>query len=109
MTTVVYRKAATKTLVFNEATVAMFGAAILLLGAVLWADRSSLTEKTDFSVTYIGARMVHEGQGARLYDLAEQRKLKAVLLPNAEPLTFEHPPFEALLLSPLGGLPYRTA
>ena len=98
-----------KGFVFSEATVVMFGAAILLLGAVLWADRSSLTEKTDFSVTYIGARMVHEGQGPRLYDLAEQQKLKTALLPNAEPLTYEHPPFEALLLSPLGGLPYRTA
>jgi hypothetical protein len=109
MTTLTHGAPVKRRLVLNEATIAMFGAAVLLLGAVLWADRSPLTEKTDFSVTYIGARMVHEKQGARLYDLAEQRKMKASLLPNAEPLVYEHPPFEALLLSPLGGLPYRFA
>ena len=92
-----------------ETRVAVFGFAILALGAVLWAYRSPLTEKTDFSVTYIGAYMVHHGRGAELYDVAEQDKLKAHLIPNAEPIIYEHPPFEALLLSPLGGLPYRTA
>jgi len=92
-----------------ETRVAVFGFAILVLGAILWAYRSPLTEKTDFSVTYIGAYMVHHGRGAELYDVAEQDKLKAHLIPNAEPIIYEHPPFEALLLSPLGGLPYRTA
>ena len=109
MTTLIHGEAQNKKLVLSEATIATFGAAILLIGAVLWAVGSPLTEKTDFSVTYIGARMVHDGQGARLYDLAQQRKLKAALLPNAEPLIFEHPPFEAFFLSPLGGMSYHTA
>ncbi len=88
---------------------AYVGCAILLVSAVFWADRPPTMEKTDFSVTYIGSRMVYLGQGSKLYDLAEQRKLKQSLLKDAEPLIFEHPPFEALLLAPLGALPYKTA
>jgi hypothetical protein len=92
-----------------ENIVALFGCAILLISAVFWADRPPTMEKTDFSVTYIGSRMVYLGQGSKLYDLAEQRKLKQSLLKDAEPLIYEHPPFEALLLAPLGALPYKTA
>ena len=86
-----------------------FAALVLLLGAVVWSYRGPLTEKTDFSVTYIGSRIVHDGNGAKLYDLQEQERVRSSLLRNAEPLIYEHPPFEAFLLSPLGGLPYRTA
>ena len=92
-----------------ENIVALFGFAILLVSAVFWADKPPTVEKTDFSVTYIGSRMVYLGLGPKLYDLAEQRKLKRLLLPDAEPLIYEHPPFEALLLAPLGALPYKTA
>lgn len=92
-----------------ENIVALFGFAVLLVSAVFWADRPPTMEKTDFSVTYIGSRMVYLGQGPKLYDLAEQQKLKRLLLPDAEPLIYEHPPFEALLLSPLGALSYKTA
>ncbi len=92
-----------------ENIVALFGFAILLVSAVFWADKPPTVEKTDFSVTYIGSRMVSLGLGPKLYDLAEQRKLKRLLLPDAEPLIYEHPPFEALLLAPLGALPYKTA
>ena len=95
--------------VINENSIALFGAAVLLVSAVFWADRPPTVEKTDFSVTYIGSRMIYLGQGAKLYDLAEQRKLKQSLLKDAEPLIYEHPPFEALLLAPLGALPYKTA
>lgn len=83
--------------------------AVILLGALFWADRPVTAEQTDFSVTYIGARMVYLGHGSKLYDLDEQHKLKASLLPHGEPLIYEHPPFEALLLAPLAALPYRTA
>jgi hypothetical protein len=94
---------------FNESIVATLGFAILLVSAVFWADQPPTMEKTDFSVTYIGSRMVYFGQGAKLYDLAEQQKLKRLLLPDAEPLIYEHPPFEALLFAPLGALPYKIA
>jgi len=98
-----------KRIEFNENVVALLGFAILLVSAVFWADRPPTMEKTDFSVTYIGSRMVYFGQGSKLYDLAEQQKLKRLLLPYAEPLIYEHPPFEALLLAPLGALSYKTA
>jgi hypothetical protein len=88
---------------------AYFGFAVLLVSAVFWADRPPTMEKTDFSVTYIGSRMVYLGEGAKLYDLTEQQRVKHSLLKDAEPLIYEHPPFEALLLSPLGALPYKTA
>jgi len=66
-------------------------------------------EEADFSITYIGSRMVYLGMGPKLYDLAEQQRLKRLLVPNSLPLIYEHPPFEALLLAPLGALPYKTA
>ena len=91
-----------------ERAIALAGAAVVLFGAVLWADRSS-PEMTDFSVTYVGAKIVYQGDGAKLYDLDEQQRMKTALFTHAQPLIFEHPPFEALMLSPLGALSYRTA
>jgi hypothetical protein len=92
-----------------ESLLALVAGAVLMVSVVLLVDRPPIHERTDFSVIYIGSRMVYLGLGSKLYDLGEQQKLKKALLPNAEPLIFEHPPFEALLLSPLGALPYKTA
>jgi hypothetical protein len=94
---------------FNESTAVFFGAAVIVLGAVLWSARGPSTEKTDFSVTYVGAWMVHHGHGPMLYDLGTQLKVRDSLFTDPNPLIYEHPPFEALLLSPLATLPYRTA
>src|SRR5689334_19731824 len=91
-----------------EIGIAFCAAALMLVAALYWSAKEPSVEKRDFSVTYLGARMVHLGLGPKVYDISEQRKLKATLLPNSEPLIFEHPPFEALLLSPLAALPYRT-
>lgn len=92
----------------DEQWVVLFAIAVVIFAAVLWASRSR-PEKTDFSVTYIGAKIVHDGNASKLYDLAEQKNIRTVLLHDSSPLIFEHPPFEALLLSPLAALPYRTA
>jgi hypothetical protein len=92
-----------------ETGIVLCAAALMLVAALYWSAKEPSVEKRDFSVTYLGARMVHLGLGPKLYDISEQSKLKATLLPNSEPLIFEHPPFEALLLSPLAPLPYRTA
>lgn len=94
---------------FSENIVALLAFAVLLVSVVFLADRPPINERTDFSVTYIGSRMVYQGLGPKLYDLAEQQKVKRLLLPDAEPLIYEHPPFEALFLAPLGALPYKTA
>jgi len=92
-----------------ENLVAFIGFAVVLISAVFWADRPIIVERKDFSVTYLGCRMVYLGQASKLYDLAEQLKEKRSLFKDAPPLIYEHPPFEALLLSPLGALPYNKA
>src|SRR5712691_8292072 len=92
-----------------EKALALFGCAVLLVFVVFLADRPPTMEEADFSITYIGSRMVYLGMGPKLYDLAEQQRLKRLLVPNSLPLIYEHPPFEALLLAPLGALPYKTA
>lgn len=92
-----------------ESALALCGSAMLLLTVVVLIDQPPINERTDFSVTYVGSRIVHLGLGSKLYDLSEQQKIKKSLLPDAEPLIFEHPPFEALLLAPLGALSYKTA
>ena len=92
-----------------EAWLMLFALAILLVGAVLWADKEPQVEKTDFTVTYLAAQILRQGHAAQLYDLEEQERVKATLYTHAEPLIFEHPPFEALLMEPIGRLPYRKA
>src|SRR5260370_24651184 len=92
----------------NDSTFGLLGAAILLFGAVLWSARGPNVEKTDFSLTYVGARIVHQGLGSRLYDLDLQKRVRDSLFRHPNPLFFEHPPFQALLLSPLAALPFRT-
>jgi hypothetical protein len=92
-----------------ENIIAFIAATVLLVGALLWAHRTPGITQTDFSVTYVGARMIHLGLGSRLYDLAEQRKIKESVDVGGKTLIYEHPPFEAFLLSPLGGLSYRAA
>jgi hypothetical protein len=94
---------------FNDTALAFFGAAVLLLSAVLWTAHGQNVEKTDFSLTYVGAKLVHDGMGPNLYDLSLQKQLRDSLYRHPVPLFFEHPPFEALLLSPLAAYPYRTA
>jgi hypothetical protein len=93
---------------FDERGVAYVIIAIIVLSAVMWARFSSQVDQTDFSMTYIGARILHLGQGARLYDLAEQTAVRKSTFSRPSPLLFEHPPFEALIFQPLAGLPYRT-
>lgn len=93
----------------NDSTFGLLGAAILLFGAVLWSAHGPNAEKTDFSLTYVGAKIVQQGLGSRLYDLALQKQVRDSLFQHPNPLFFEHPPFEALLLSPFAALPFRTA
>jgi len=94
---------------FNENGALFLSVAVLLLGAVLWAATGPLTEKTDFVLTYLGAYMVHQGEGPKLYDVREQERVRNSLFKHPNPLIYEHPPFEALLFAPLAGLPFRWA
>jgi len=94
---------------FNDGTFGIAIAAILLVTAVTWASNSPNVEKADFSLTYVGATLVHTGFGARLYDINLQKETRDKLFQHPSPLLFEHPPFEALLFSPLARFSYRTA
>src|SRR5579864_2991994 len=94
---------------FNDGTLGLLGAAILLFSAVLWTAHGSNVEKTDFSLTFVGATIVHQGMGRDLYNISLQKQLRDSLFQHPVPLFFEHPPFEALLLSPLAGHPFKTA
>jgi glycosyl transferase family 87 len=105
----VLRPAASARLGLNEMTIGLFGAAVLLFGAVLWSANGPHVEKTDFSLTYVGAKIVHNGMGSRLYDIGLQKEVRDATFLHPNPLLFEHPPFEAVLLSPLAALPFRTA
>ena len=93
----------------NEGTLGLLGVAILLVTAVVWSARGPNVEKTDFVLTYVGAHIVHDGSGARLYDINFQKQVRDSLFQHPNPLFYEHPPFEALLLSPLAALPFRMA
>jgi hypothetical protein len=94
---------------FNDGTLALMGTAVLLFASVTWTSHSANVDKTDFSLTYVGATIVHNGAGRELYDLALQRRLRESLFQHPVPLFFEHPPFEAVLLSPLASLPFQSA
>jgi hypothetical protein len=93
----------------NEGMFGLLATAILLFSAAVWVAHAPNAEKTDFSLTYVGARIVHQGMGTRLYDMTLQKRLRDSLFQNPSPLFFEHPPFEALVLSPLAALPFRSA
>jgi Glycosyltransferase family 87 len=97
------------TFAFNDGTLGLLAVSVLLFGAALWAVRSPSVEKTDFSLTYVGATIEHEGLGRSLYDITLQKLVRDSLFRHPSPLFFEHPPFEALLFSPLATLPFRTA
>ena len=64
----------------------------------------------DFLSLYSGAYMTSHGLAAHLYDPAAQWAVEKKLAPsNVELVPFIRPPFYALLLSPLGRLPFRAA
>lgn len=85
------------------------GAAILVIGGVFWSARGPNVEKTDFSLTYVGAQIVHSGDGAHLYDMGVQKQVRDSLFRHPNPLFYEHPPFEALVFSPIALLSFRSA
>ena len=94
---------------FNDGTLGLVAVAILLAAFVVWAARGTNVEKTDFALSYVAAHIVHAGIGQRLYDANLQIQLRDSMFQHPSPLYFEHPPFEALILSPLAAVSFRTA
>lgn len=97
------------TLGLNDGTLGLLIAAIVLYTSVLWTANGLNVARTDFSLSYVGAKIVHTGTGEQLYNLELQRELRNSLFSRPVPLFFEHPPFEAWLLSPLAAHSFRTA
>ncbi len=93
---------------FDEIGIAYSCLIVLVAGALLWTVSGSKCEQTDFATVYVGARIVHLGQSARLYDLQEQAAVRKSIFKTPTTLPFVHPPFEALIFSPLAALPYRA-
>ena len=86
--------------------IAGFSALWLVLG---WHVRDQ-AQSHDFLSLYSGAYMTSHGLAAHLYDPAAQWAVEKKLAPaNTELVPFIRPPFYALLLSPLGRLPFHTA
>jgi Glycosyltransferase family 87 len=66
----------------------------------------------DFTIYYTGARLLRNGQGSALYNLAAQYRTQLVFahVPIRQgPLPYNHPPFEALLFVPFTLLEYWPA
>ena len=69
--------------------------------AVVWTQLPDIRDGYfDFPLYYSAARIVNDGNGARLYDLAVQREYQKAFRPAASDrdLPFNHPPYELLLL-----------
>jgi hypothetical protein len=86
--------------------IAGFSALWLVLG---WRIQDQ-AKSHDFLSFYSGAYLTSHGMASRLYDPAAQFALQKRLAPsNVELVPFIRPPFYAILLSPLGMLPFGAA
>lgn len=91
----------------RQIRIAQFVTVALLLACVLMWSRDA--DRCDFAAMYAAGYMVRRGEGAKLYDLAEQQRVQQAVTGRGGFLPFLNPPFTALLFFPLTGLPYRAA
>ncbi len=93
---------------------------ILVLGILathayfLWSVRDRIARgDPDFTAFYGAGKIVREGRVNSLYDGRTQQDVQREFTANDEirrgPLSYIHPPFEALLFFPLSFLPYGAA
>ena len=87
---------------------------LLLNGFVAWKDSDLILKGyPDFTGLYVAGQIVRDGQGSRLYDLDLQYRLQRAFASQVSirhgALPYVHPPFEALLFTPLSFLPYLMA
>ena len=98
---------------------ARIGYGALAAGALgLWAmvvlqqGWAAYVARVDFVALYLGGRLVTEGHGGHLYDIAVQQQMQAQIIAPYRPvvpLLFEYPAWNALLLAPLALLPLAGA
>lgn len=92
-----------------------FFAFLLLFHLMLFwrAKNDALKGSADFSAFYGAVKMVQQGKGPQLYDIAAQARMQSLLYPNVTTrsgtLIYDHPPFEVLLYLPLAYVRYPAA
>ena len=100
---------ATETPPERQMQIAVGISAAILFGLVLVNALVLRTLNHDFTNVYAAARIVVQGQGARLYDLQTQAQVEEGLYHWGGLFVFLHPPFEACLFAPLALMPYTIA
>ena len=97
----------------NALLAAGVAAALLVAYLALWLGVNRLEiGRSDFTSTYVGATLLRQGHGQRLYDERLQAPLHASLLAPGDHegnLPFVNPPGAALLALPVSALPLPTA
>ena len=93
---------------------AFFSVLLLFHFMLFWrAKDDALKGSADFSAFYSAVKMVQQGEGAQLYDIAAQGRVQSALYPKVTTrsgtLIYDHPPFEALLYLPLAYVSYPAA
>jgi hypothetical protein len=93
---------------------ALFAFLLIFHFMLFWhAKDNALKGSADFSGYYAAVRMVRQGQGSQLYDIAAQGRMQSLLFPKVTTrngtLVYEHPPFETLLYLPLAYVSYPAA
>jgi hypothetical protein len=92
------------------ALIALFSAAVLMVGPVLRLRDPADSGRADFMGFYLAGTIVNHGPHSELYDEPFQLSLREHLFgPRVGIDVYIHPPFEALFFSPLARLPYPAA
>ena len=93
----------------RQVQIAVEISAVMLFGVLLVNALAVPTLIHDFTNIYLGARIISQGEGARLYDLGMQAQVEEAVFHWGGFFVFNHPPFEAWLFAPLSRLPYAVA
>jgi len=90
----------------------VYPAAILILWCAVWAvmaGREPQAPLADLVARWTAGRMVTQGDTEQLYELTQQGQYQTGLFPNGSISWFVSPPFEAVVMAPLGWMPYPLA
>jgi hypothetical protein len=91
------------------ALVALAGIALGCLLFMLNVVVHDPTGTLDFANFYTAGRILHQGSGKQLYDLALQEKVEREITPSGPFLPYYHPPFEAWLFAAFAFFSYPHA
>lgn len=98
----------------KKATYGLLAGSLIIQSFLFWQERNLIAKGyPDFTIFYSAGLMVRQGLGHQLYDYALQFQSQRSFAPDVEirrtALPYNHPPFEALIFSPLTFLRYQVA